>query len=506
MTEIIDSETNFSSISIAEFFYRNRQMAGFGNPTQAVYSTVRELVENSLDACEDARRFPEIKIDISQESVDTITITVSDNGTGVPYEFVPEAFGKVLYGSKYGIRQKRGTFGLGVTMAILYGQLTTGCPVTIKTRTDTSEAKSFKIFIDIERNLPIVDDEHQIDQSEPGTTVSLSLKGAIKRAQQRILEYLRLTSLATPHTRMQLTINQNVVYWYERIVTKLPDSPILLKPHPRAADIEFLRRLISKSKNRSLQSFLIESFQQVGERNATRFLNFLALDKSRKVSTLTREEVYRISNALRKYDGFSTPNGRCLSPIGHDAFTTSVAFHHPDSEISYVSRGPSEWDGNPFIIEGVIALNTDCEQPDNPNLYRFANKVPLLYDASEDVLTKVLHKVNWSRYGIGNNLSAIIYVNLCSTRVPYKAAGKQSISANAKIEDEAVALFRSLGRSVSKIAKRVAKSKRNMKRIREFSKHFRTIAKFGAELAEFPHVPETAQLVRTLFEVEIDET
>ena len=42
----------FQEISAADFFYRNRDIAGFTNPTRAIYSTIRELVENSLDACE----------------------------------------------------------------------------------------------------------------------------------------------------------------------------------------------------------------------------------------------------------------------------------------------------------------------------------------------------------------------------------------------------------------------------------------------------------------------
>ncbi len=126
---------SFESISPAEFFYRNRQMAGFGNPTQAVYSTVRELVENSLDSCEDAQKPPIVDIEIKSDVSDTITITVSDNGTGVPSDQIPSAFGRVLYGSKYANRQKRGTFGLGVTMAVLYGQITTDSPMSVHSQT-----------------------------------------------------------------------------------------------------------------------------------------------------------------------------------------------------------------------------------------------------------------------------------------------------------------------------------------------------------------------------------
>ena len=134
MNQRAPSEPRFSSISPAEFFYRNQQMAGFGNPSQAVYSTIRELVENSIDACEDAHRLPIIDIRITSELPDIVKVIVEDNGTGIPAEHVPEAFARVLFGSKYHQRQHRGTFGLGVTMAILYGQITTDSPVIVHSR------------------------------------------------------------------------------------------------------------------------------------------------------------------------------------------------------------------------------------------------------------------------------------------------------------------------------------------------------------------------------------
>ncbi|MHA1925183.1 MAG: ATP-binding protein, partial [Candidatus Thorarchaeota archaeon] len=146
MTVLDQSVEGFRSISPAEFFYRNRQMAGFGNPTQSVYSAVRELVENSLDACEDTQRIPQIGITIDIQSSGILSIKVADNGTGLPYQHVPEAFGRVLYGSKYDQKQKRGTFGLGVTMAILYGQITTDSPVVVHTQNSSGPGRAYSLL------------------------------------------------------------------------------------------------------------------------------------------------------------------------------------------------------------------------------------------------------------------------------------------------------------------------------------------------------------------------
>ena len=183
-------------------------MAGFGNPAQAVYSTVRELVENSLDSCDDAQNFPKIDIDIQNLSADTLAVTVSDNGTGVPPEQVPFAFGRVLYGSKYAQQQKRGTFGLGVTMAILYGQITTDSPVVIHTRTETSGGHLYRLLVDVENNLPLVEGKEDSPRADIGTTVTVRLKGDLKRSQERIVEYLRLSTLSTPHAEFTLRIDE----------------------------------------------------------------------------------------------------------------------------------------------------------------------------------------------------------------------------------------------------------------------------------------------------------
>ena len=43
-------------------------------------------------------------------------VTVKDNGSGMPFEDVPNMFGRVLAGTKYGVKQARGKFGLGAKM------------------------------------------------------------------------------------------------------------------------------------------------------------------------------------------------------------------------------------------------------------------------------------------------------------------------------------------------------------------------------------------------------
>ncbi len=154
----------FEEISPADFFYRNRDIAGFTNPARAIFSSVRELVENSLDASDQLRVPSEVYVRLSLDGDATseaerggvYKLRVEDNGTGIPARHIPSAFGQVLFGSKYKLKQARGTFGLGGTMAILYGQITTHKPVYVASSTGTSRIYRYTLMIDIQRNRPVV--------------------------------------------------------------------------------------------------------------------------------------------------------------------------------------------------------------------------------------------------------------------------------------------------------------------------------------------------------------
>ncbi|MDH4214738.1 MAG: DNA topoisomerase VI subunit B [Candidatus Thorarchaeota archaeon] len=505
MNQQVPTETTFGSISPAEFFYRNRQLAGFGNPSQAVYSAVRELIENSLDSCEDAQRLPSIDVRMTSEDSDIIRICVSDNGTGIAEEYVPRAFATVLYGSKFHNRQRRGTFGLGVTMAVLYGQITTDSPVIVHTQYKGSQGKEYALFIDVETNQPIVKSSRPLDREYDGTSVTLQLRGDLKRAEERIIEYVRLSTVSTPHAQILLEVDGTESLKSGRWWNIHPPPVISSNPHPRAADLEMLRRLAQNNGEKRLQDFLVASFQKVGIKTSSRFLKFVSFDPARKVSSLTRDDFGRLSTALRKFDGFENPDSKSLSPIGKEAFLAGIKSTFNTVSVYYSSRGPSEWQGNPFIVEGVIAIGDAFPRSDIPILYRFANRVPLLYDSSEDVLTKTMKRLNWKRYNVDSSAPASLFIHICSTRVPYKAAGKQSIDTIPEVETEVLSLMRDLGRHFGKTTRKSEKALREGKKMREYARAFRHLAKFGADLAGTDEVPSTSRLVKQLFEVYPDE-
>jgi len=148
-------------ISVSEFFAKNRHMLGFDSPSRAILTAVKEAVDNSLDACEEAGLLPEIIVEIKELSEDRYLLIVEDSGPGIVKAQVPKIFGKLLYGSKFHqLKQTRGQQGIGISAAVMYSQLTTGKPVRVTSRTGAKhKAHLYEMQIDTKKNMPVILDE-----------------------------------------------------------------------------------------------------------------------------------------------------------------------------------------------------------------------------------------------------------------------------------------------------------------------------------------------------------
>ena len=237
----------FEEISPADFFYRNRDIAGFTNPARAIFSSIRELVENSLDASDQLRVPSEVYVRLSLDGDATseaerggvYKLRVEDNGSGIPARHIPSAFGQVLFGSKYTLKQARGTFGLGGTMAILYGQITTHKPAHIASSTGTSRIYRYTLMIDIRRNRPVVlDRKIQVNKERwRGTMVEFWLEGNYFRAMPKILEYLKQTAVVTPYANITFVDPRGRLYKFNRVTSKMPRAPKETLPHPYGVEL-----------------------------------------------------------------------------------------------------------------------------------------------------------------------------------------------------------------------------------------------------------------------------
>ena len=505
MVAINSQKVTYSEISPSEFFYRNRDLAGFSNPSRALYTSIREIVENSLDACEQCSILPDVtcKIEAGSENdkaTDQLqyTITISDNGPGIEAKHLPNAFGRVFYGSKYKLKQSRGMFGMGGTMAILYAQITTNKPVTISSCFDGKTIHTLDMLIDIQENKPIIL-RHKTEDSDgkTGTAVKLTLMGDYLRAAQKIQDYFKQTAVVTPYANITLIDPEGKVTKYERATTATPPPPSETLPHPYGIDVEALRRLIKLSQEPSLTKFMTRNFHRVGEKTAEKFLVFAGFDKNLKPKSLSNEDVVKFVNALHQFEEFLPPDSSCLSPLGEEIMNAGIMKELQPEFVAMSIRPPSAYSGFPFIVEVGIAYGGKL-LPQGIRILRFANRIPLLYDEANDVAFKIINdEIDWKRYRIPQDAPLAIITHVCSTKVPYKTVGKEYLADRPELERELKNATRDILRKLSTFLARKGSMEFQKKRMNIYAKYLPLIARFSTELAGMKKYPDYKLLLKS---------
>ncbi|MDC1103728.1 DNA topoisomerase VI subunit B [Nitrosopumilus sp.] len=598
----------FNQISPSEFFYSNRDLAGFSNPTRSLYTAVREFVENALDACDQKGILPDVHLTIKAVDPDKpdpkpYILTVKDNGPGIDAEHIPLAFGTVLYGSKFGLKQARGMFGLGATMAILYGQITTNKPVTVKSSSDAKIQNQFEILLDIQKNKPVIVKHTTKEVAKKGLSVSICLEGDYSKAGNKIRDYVYETSLITPYASITFDDPKGQKFSHPRFVKDIPPPPTIIRPHPHGIDVERIRRMIvesqfeiptiddamiekvrkdlglsvkklsftsimekakkkwktlprqvrvvialmsflkmdfeklnkikiedidmpnkklfywdfgdSQSKSvdmdpesqyykqltntvqgEPLTTFLTKRFQRVGPTTALKFAAFAKIKPEKRMGTLTNQELVNLSDALQKFDDFMAPDSSCLAPLGAEPLEKGIKkFFNPDF-VAVVQRQASAYSGFPFIIEMGIAYGGDIKTG-GPHVYRYANRIPLLYDEGSDVVIKVVNDTDWGRYKVKGEPPFIIVSHICSTRIPYKTAGKENVADRQEIERELRLALQFLSRKLSSFMSKRGQAEMAKKRANLYAKYIPMIAEFCTELSGKKKEPNYKKMLET---------
>ncbi len=249
---------NLKEISIAEFFEKNRHLLGYENSTKALLTIVKELVDNSLDACEEARILPNVSISLKQVSENRFVIKVEDNGPGVVEEKLPLAFGKLLYGSKFHrLKQSRGIQGLGAHGAIMYAQLTTGKPVKITSSIGNNSISTIDLMIDVAKNEPHVLSTKREKNPDKwhGIRIEMEVEGRYIEKGQSVPEYLKQTAIMNPYAKIVFNGPGGKVT-FSRVVNELPKLPKEIKPHPYGVELGILIRFAKNTKAKNISSFL----------------------------------------------------------------------------------------------------------------------------------------------------------------------------------------------------------------------------------------------------------
>jgi DNA topoisomerase VI subunit B len=488
-------------ISVSEFFTKNRHLLGFDNPRKALLTTIKEGIDNSLDACEEAKILPDIRVLISQvkNTEDRFRVTIEDNGPGILKSHIPKIFGKLLYGSKFHrLKMSRGQQGIGISAAGMYGQLTTGKPILITSKiSPKTPAHHYSLVVDTQKNEPrIIKDEVVDYDSKRGTKVVIELEAKYQKGRQSVDGYIEQTSIANPHADITYINPEDKETRYPRASKELPVEPKEIKPHPYGIELGILIKMLHDTKSKNLRSFLSNDFSRVSSRVAMEICEKAGLYEKARPSRIAVQEADALFKAI-KLTKIMNPPTDCISPIGEESIIKGLKKQINADFFTSNTRPPSVYRGNPFQIEVGLAYGGDLPEEGLIRLLRFANRVPLLYQQSACIITESVINTSWRNYGLQQSAGAIpsgpilLMVHLASVWVPFTSESKEAIAHYPEIEKEVKLALQECGRHLSTFIKRKKKAADEFKKKSYIKKY---IPHIGIALREILDLNEKQEL------------
>ena len=507
-------------ISVSEFFTKNRHLLGFDNPRKALLTCVKEAVDNALDASEEAGILPDVAVKVEVVAGDgaapaasqatRFRVTVVDNGPGIVRQQIPPIFAKLLYGSKFHrLRMSRGQQGIGISAAGMYAQLTTGKPVQIISRTGArAAAHYFEVSIDTKKNEPRIFESKKIDWEHPrGTQVALEIEGRYQKGRASVDEYLEQTAIANPHVGLVYHTPEGNTREYPRTIQELPPQPREIKPHPYGIEFGVLLRMLHDTKSHSLAGFLAADFSRVSPALAQEICRTARLSpaaRPRNVHGDAAEALYKAIQATK----IMAPPSNCISPIGEKAILHGLYKQIKGDFYTAVTRPPSVYRGNPFVIEAGLAYGKGPDQaaaPEAPavplaegeqqnddgeltRVIRYANRVPLLYQQSACATFKAVLETAWRNYGIAQSRGAlpagpmVVFVHMASVWVPFTSESKEAIADYDEIRKEIKLALQECGRRLGVFLRKRERAKSEFRRRNIFELYIEEVVEACARL------------------------
>ena len=471
--------SDFREASISEFFEKNRHILGFDSPQKSLYMIVKEAMDNSLDACEEYQILPEIQVSVSRQAEDEFIITVEDNGPGIERKHVPDVFGKLLYGSRFhSFKQSRGQQGIGITAAILYGQITTARPSYVKTkRKEDDVAYEFELGINVKENRADIHYEKPVIWNvQSGTVVRIPAKGKYQTGKQSIIEYIMESAVANPNANFKFTDPDGKTVEIRRVID-VPSKPgIAIKPHPLGLELGDISSMCRVTSAESLIDFLRNDFNRISDRIGAEIIEKAGLSPDTDPRSLSLQQIKELKRAFGEVKLMPPPTD-CLSPLGHDFIIKGLKNVYGESRPSHYSkpvvRPISVHNGQPFAVEAGLVYGGDLKSDDPVRVVRFANKVPLLYQAGACAITRAIQEMDWRPYGLDQKSGqgmpygpAIIFVHVYGIRIPFTSESKEAIASVDEISGEITMALKSLGRSVKSFLGKKEKRKKVYEKFR----------------------------------------
>ncbi|MDP6559502.1 MAG: DNA topoisomerase VI subunit B [Candidatus Binatia bacterium] len=490
-------------ISVSEFFTKNRHLLGFDNPRKALLTCVKEAVDNSLDACEEAGILPEVIVKLEVVSnggpspapsqASRFRITVIDYGPGIVRQQIPRIFAQLLYGSKFHrLRMSRGQQGIGISAAGMYGQLTTGKPVQIISRTGAkTSAHYFEVQIDTKKNEPRILEKKQVEwENHRGTQVTIEIEGRYQKGRASVDEYIEQTSIANPHVKLVYHSPEGETKEYPRTYHELPPLPREIKPHPYGIEFGMLLKMLHDTKSHWLSGFLSNDFSRVSSNLSEEICKVSKISPHKRPRDIHGEAAEALYKTIQSTKIMAPPSN-CISPIGERAILYGLYKQIKGDFYTAVTRPPAVYRGNPFVIEAGLAYGRGLEeaprshvekkiplaegeqQKDDNELarvIRYANRVPLLYQQSACSTFKSALETTWRNYGVPQSRGAlpsgpmVIFVHMASVWVPFTSESKEAIADYDEIQKEIKLALRECGRRLGIFLKRRERAKGEFRR------------------------------------------
>ena len=492
MAKIADSKNQkITTSSTAEYFSKNLQQVGFSSQVKAVLTTLKEAVDNSLDACEDHGILPEVSVTVekvgqgSLKNSDQIRVRVEDNGPGVETDDLPKVFGEYLASSKFGRgRCSRGQQGIGISAATTWAQLTSAIGARVISKTDKMrKAIACLVEVDIKNNKGVIKDRETIDWDRPsGLSVEFLIDGRIQlNGDAGLLNYLNGTALVNPHLTMHYKLPDLEPNTIERVSTIIPDIPKATEPHPHTMKLgEFIAHshLFGRVK---VNVWLKKGFSRIHEGVLKELVKSGGVKASlleKSVDSLSEAEFKGLFMAIQNTQ-LMAPSTKSVLSIGEESLAKSIQRIGAVDFFSVVTRRPTICDFKPVQVEVAVArLEDRSVDGDGPvQVLRFANRVPLQFDKSSCAIVHAITSVNWRAYGLAQPREAlpigpyIVAVSVVSPFIKFKNASKETIDASDELVEEIRRTLIQAGQRLSKHIRREVKAnelEERMKHIEQF--------------------------------------
>jgi len=483
--------------STAEYFSKNLQQVGFSSPTKAVLTTLKEAVDNSLDACEDHGILPDLRIEIeklgagSLKNTDQIRILVSDNGPGIGPEDVPRVFGEYLASSKFGRgRCSRGQQGIGISAATTWAQQTTATGARVISKTEKMrKAVSYLVEVDLKGNKGRIKEKETVEwDRKHGTSVEFIFDGRLQyNGEAGLHAFINGNILMNPHMTLVYKLPDREEITVGRVSEDIPRIPEAVDPHPHTMKLgDFIAHsgLFGSDKT---TNWLRNGFSRVSPSALKELQGILGKEKSilnGKVSALKETEIKKLYTSIQKV-GLKAPATSSVLAVGEGALAKSIRRLGEVDFISVHTRKPTICDFKPVQVEIAIArlksANPDSES--SVSVIRFANRVPLQFDKASCAIVKSIQSVNWRTYGLRQSKgslpqgSFIVAVSVVSPFIKFKNASKETIDASDELVEE-------IRRGLMKTGQKLSRHLKREKKAEELTNKIQHIESFAPILVE----------------------